>query len=72
MGMAAILGHVTQTIWTFFFPNGSGGCLWNLVAIGPVVSEEKSYEIVDERTTDGRTTEPAHTISSPEPSVQMS
>ena len=31
-----------------------------LVAIGPVVSEEKSFEIVD-----GRMTEPACTISSP-------
>ena len=34
-----------------------------LVAIGPVVSEEKSFEIVDR--TDGRTREPAYTISSP-------
>ena len=34
--------------------------------ISPVVSEEKSFEIVDGRTTDGRrTTEPAYTISSP-------
>ena len=32
----------------------------DLVAIGPVVSEEKSFEIVD-----GRTTEPAYTISYP-------
>ena len=31
-----------------------------MVAIGPVVSEEKSFEIVD-----GRRTEPAYTISSP-------
>ena len=32
----------------------------------PVVSEEKSFEIVDERRKkDGRTTEPAYTISSP-------
>ena len=36
-----------------------------LAAIGPVVSEEKSFEIVDGRTDDGRTTEPAYTISSP-------
>ena len=42
-----------------------------MVAIGPVVSEEKSFEIVDGRRTDGRTTdgrrttEPAYTISSP-------
>ena len=31
-----------------------------MVTIGPVVSEEKSFEIVD-----GRSTEPAYTISSP-------
>ena len=36
-----------------------------LVAIGPVVSEEKSFEIVDGRTDGRRTTEPAYTISSP-------
>ena len=42
-----------------------------MVAIGPAVSEEKSFEIVDgrrtdgRRTDDGRTTEPAYTISSP-------
>ena len=33
-----------------------------MVTIGPVVSEEKSFEIVDGRR---RTTEPAYTISSP-------
>ena len=32
----------------------------NLVTFGPVVSEEKSFEIVDRRTT-----EPAYSISSP-------
>ena len=41
-----------------------------MVAISPVVSEEKSFEIVDGRRTDGRTddgrtTEPSHPISSP-------
>ena len=36
-----------------------------MVAIDPVVSEEKSFEIVDGRGTDERTTEPAYTISSP-------
>ena len=35
------------------------------IAIGPVISEEKSFEIVDGRRTDRRTTEPAYTISSP-------
>ena len=33
----------------------------NFLTIGPVVSEEKSFEIVDRR----RTIEPAHTISYP-------
>ena len=41
-----------------------GGCICNLVAMGPVVSEEKSFEIVEGRT-DGQTTEPANTISCP-------
>ena len=38
-----------------------------MVAISPVVSEEKSFEIVDGRRTDDgrRTTEPAYTISTP-------
>ena len=49
----------------FFLAKVPGGCMWNLVAIGPVVSEEKSFEIVDGRTDDRRTTEPAYTISSP-------
>ena len=38
--------------------------MYNLVAIGPVVSEEKLFEIVD-RWTDRRTTKPAYTISCP-------
>ena len=47
MGMVAIL-----VMWPrqFFFPNGHGACIWNLVTIGPVVSEEKSFEIVNGRT----------------------
>ena len=48
-----------------FFPKRPGGCIWNLVAIGPVVSGEKSFEIVDGRTDDGQTTKPAYTIRSP-------
>ena len=71
MGMAAMLVMWPRLFEQLFFPKG--GCIWNLVAIGPVVSEEKSFEIVDgrrttddvRRTTDGRTTEPAYTISSP-------
>ena len=66
MGMAAMLVMWPKPFEYLFFPKGPGDCIWNLVAIGPVVSEEESFEIVDGRTTDGRrTTEPAYTISSP-------
>ena len=61
MGMAAMLVMWPRPFEQLFFPKGPGGCIWNLVAIGPVVSEEKSFEIVDGR----RTTEPSHPISSP-------
>ena len=60
MGMAAILVMWSRPFEQLFVPKVPGGCIWNLVKIGPVVSEEKSFEIVD-----GRTTEPAYTISSP-------
>ena len=65
MGMAAMLVMWPRPFEQLFFPKGPIGCIWNLVAIGPVVSEEKSFEIVDGRRTDRRTTEPAYTISSP-------
>ena len=67
MGMAAILVMWPTPFEQLFFPKGPGGCIWNLVAIGLVVSEEKPFEIVDgRRTMDGRRkTEPAYTISSP-------
>ena len=69
MGMAAILVMWPRPFEQLFFPKCPGGCIWNLVAIGLVVSEEKSFEIVDGQTDgrqmDGRTTEPAYTISSP-------
>ena len=52
MGMAAMLVIWPRPFEKFFFPKGPGGCIWNLVAIGPVVSKEKSFEIVDgQRTT---------------------
>ena len=60
MGMASMLVMWPRPFEQFFFPKGPGGCIWNLVAISPVVSQEKSFEIVDRRTT-----EPAYTISSP-------
>ena len=54
MGMAAMLVKWPRPFKQFFSPKGPGGCIWNLVAIGPVVSEEKSFEIVDGwRTDDG-------------------
>ena len=56
MGMAAMLVMWPRSFEQLFFPKGPVGCIWNLVAIGPVVSEEKSFEIVDGRQTDdGRT-----------------
>ena len=68
MGMVAMLVMWPKPFEQLFFPKGPGGCIWNLVPIGPVVSEEKSFEIVDGRRTtddgrrtDGRTTEPAYT-----------
>ena len=71
MGMAAILVMWPKPFEQLFVPRIPGGYIWNLVTIGPAVSEEKSFEIVDGRrtTTDNagrrRTTEPAYTISSP-------
>ena len=70
MDMAAILVMWPEPFEQLFVPPIPGGYIWNLVTIGPVVSEEKSFEIVDgrRRTTDDgrrRTTEPAYTISSP-------
>ena len=50
MGMAAMWPRPFEQL---FFPKGLGSWIWNLVAIGPVVSEEKSFEIVDGRTDDG-------------------
>ena len=54
MGMAAILVMWPEQFEQLFVPPIPGGYIWNLVTIGPVVSEEKSFEIVDgrRRTTD--------------------
>ena len=62
MSMTAILVMWPGPFEQFFVPPIPGGYSWNLVTIGLVVSEEKSFEIVDGRR---RTTEPAYTISSP-------
>ena len=64
MGMAASLVMRPGPFEQLFIPPTRGGYIWNLVTIGSVVSEEKSFEIVDglrRRTT----SEPAYTISSP-------
>ena len=63
MGMAAILVMWPGPFEQLFVPPTPGGYIWNLVTTGPVVSEEKSFEIVDGRRR--RTTEPSHPISSP-------
>ena len=52
MGMAAMLVMWPTPFEQLFFLKGPGGCIWNLVTIRPVVSEEKSFEIVDGRTDD--------------------
>ena len=49
MGMAAILVMWPEPFEQFFVPLIPGGYIWNLVTIGRVVSEEKSFEIVDGR-----------------------
>ena len=58
MGMAAMLVMWPRPFEQFFFPKGPGGCIWNLVAIGPLV-EEESFEIVDGRPQGRRTDEGA-------------
>ena len=49
MGMAAILVMCPGRFEQFFIPPIPGGYIWNLGTTGPVVSEEKSFEIVDGR-----------------------
>ena len=49
MGMAAILVMWPEPFEQLFVPPIPWGYIWNLVTIGPVVSEEKSFEIVDGR-----------------------
>ena len=52
MGMAAMLVMWPKPFEQLFFPKCPEGCIWILVAIGPAVLEEKSFEIVDGRRTD--------------------
>ena len=60
MGMAAILTFGSRHFGHFSFPKAPEAIHRNLVTFGPVVSEKKSFESVD-----GRTTEATHPISSP-------
>ena len=52
MGMAAMLVIWPRLFEQLFVPDGPVDCIWNLVKISPVVSEEKWFEIVDGRTSD--------------------
>ena len=71
MGMAAMFVMWPRPFEQLFFPKGPGGCIWNLVAIGLVVSEKKLFEFVDGRMTDGRQNLPI-LQAPPEPSAQVS
>ena len=54
MGMAAILVIWPGPFEQIFVPPSQEGAIWNLVSIGPVVSEEKMFENVDNIPTDNR------------------
>ena len=47
MGMAATLVKWPGPFEQTFIPPSQGGSTWNLASIGPVVSEEKMFENVD-------------------------
>ena len=49
MGMAAILVMRPGPFEHLFVPSTPGGYIWNMVTVGLVVSEKKSFEIVDGR-----------------------
>ena len=57
MGMAAILVMWPKPFEQTFVPPSEGVSIWNMSSIGPVVSEEKMFENVDGRRTDGQTPE---------------
>ena len=61
MGMAAILVMWLVPFEQTLFPPSQGSSTWNLASIGPVISEEKVFEML---TYDGRR-KLAYTISSP-------
>ena len=45
------LGHVTWTKYKLSFPPLSTDCIWNLIEISLLVSEEESFENVDRQIT---------------------
>ena len=51
MSMAAILGMWPGPVKQTFVPPSHGGSIWNLILIGPEVSEELMFENVDVRRT---------------------
>ena len=53
MGVVAILAMWPGPFVQTFFPASLGVTIWNLSSIGPVVSEEKMFENVVGRTTEG-------------------
>ena len=57
MGMAAILVMRQGPFEQIFVPLSHADSIWNLVTIGPVVSEEKMFKECGRQTDDGRTTE---------------
>ena len=52
MGMVAMLIMWPGPFEQLFVPPTPADYMWNLVTIGPVVSEEKLFEIVDGQATD--------------------
>ena len=60
MGMVAMLVKCPKPFEKLFIPLTSGGCIWNLVIIGPAVSAEKLFGIVDWQIADGRMTKPTY------------
>ena len=55
MDMAATVVMWPRPFEQLFIPKGPGGCIWNLVTIDPVVSDKKSFEIVNGWTDNGQT-----------------
>ena len=57
MGMAVILVMWPGPFEKTFIPPSHGDSIWNLVSIGPVVSEQKMFKECGRRTDGRRTTQ---------------